>query len=335
MPPTPVEVAEVHPQTVRDQFRALGTLEAAEIIQVVGELNAIIRSIQFTEGRAVQAGDLLVQLDDREIRAEAERSEAQREQAQLNYDRAKKLSEQNVASPQDLDNARTALKVAQANEALAKARLDKTRILAPWPGLIGRRSVSPGAYLKSGDPIAELARVDLMKVAFAAPERYLGQLVPGIAVELTTPAFPGESFHGEVTVVDPIIDPNTRTVQMVARIGNTGFKLRPGMSANVSVTFAQRAMALVVPDEAVFAEGANNFVYVVKPDSTVTRSVITLGSRDSAHVEVVKGLDAGALVVRAGHQKLYEGAHVMPVQSQPAVPNGGGGTAAVGASSPK
>jgi len=318
MPPTPVEVADVHPQVVRDQFHALGTLEAHEVIQVVGEVNAIVKRIRFAEGQPVAAGATLVELDDREIRADASRATALSEQAKANFDRAEKLSAQEVVSKQQLDDARATYKVAEANEAVSSARLAKTRIRAPWAGLIGRKKVSPGAYIRSGDEIAELARVDEMKVTFAVPERYLNDLSVGIPVEISTPAYPGESFRGRVTVVDPIVDPTTRTVQVVARIPNPGRRLRPGLSANVSVTFAERSMALVVPDESVFAEGVQNFVYVVKPDSTVTRTAIELGARDSSHVEVLKGLEAGAVVVRAGHQKLYEGAKVMPVQSQPA-----------------
>jgi len=315
MPPSPVEVVDVHAQVVRDRFHALGSLEADEIIQVVGELNAKVNRIRFVEGQPVKAGATLVELDDREIRAEAERAAAQRAQAKANFDRATKLSQQQLVSAQQLDDASTALKVAEADEALARARLDKTRIRAPWAGLIGRRKISPGAYIRSGDAIAELARVEEMKVAFSAPERYMGEIKTGIPVELTTPAFPGKTFIGRVSVVDPIVDPDTRTVQMVARVANPGHQLRPGMSASITVTLAERGRALVVPDEAVFAEGSQSYVYVVNPDSSVTRTQVELGARDSATVEVTRGLQDGARVVQAGHQKLYDGAHVMPVSS--------------------
>jgi membrane fusion protein, multidrug efflux system len=323
MPPMPVEVSEVRPRVAKDQFRALGTLEAQEILTVVAEVSAKVEKILFAEGRAVAEGDVLVQMDSREMGAEAVRAQAQREQAKLNFERSEKLHEQNVVSEQELDNARTALKVAEANETFADARLDKTRIRAPWSGLIGRRRISPGAWLSPGDPIAELARVDRMKVAFAAPERYAGQLKPGIPITVWTPAYPGETFDGQVTVVDPIIDPQSRTVQMVGQLLNPGRRLRPGMSANVIVTFSERPMALVVPDEAVFAEGTQNFVYQVNPDSSVARTPVSLGARDSAFVEVVGGLEPGAVVVKAGHQKLFPGARVLPVSSE-ALAGGGG-----------
>lgn len=315
MPPTPVEVTDVNPQTVRDRFHALGTLEADQNIEVVSEIGGKVRSINFVEGQPVQKGATLVQIEDAEYRAEAKRSEAQRQLAVTDFDRASKLHEQNVISTQELEDKRAALEVAEANEELAKARLAKTRIIAPWSGLIGRKRVSDGGYVKAGDPITDMARVDEIRVQFAAPERFFGSLKSGIEVTVTTPAFPGETFHGRVTVVDPMVDPATRNVQLVARIPNTQRRLRPGMSANVAVTLDERTRALMVPDESLFADGTQTFVYVVKPDSTVTKTAVRTGARDSSMVEVLQGLEPGTRVVKAGHQKLYEGAKVMPVAS--------------------
>jgi membrane fusion protein (multidrug efflux system) len=329
MPPVPVEVAEAQSRTVRDQFRAVGTIESDENIHVVSELNATVSRLSFAEGSAVAQGAVLAQLDDREFRATAQRAEAQRELAEANAERAEKLLEQHAISQQQLDDARTTLKVARADESLAKTQLAKTRIIAPFGGLVGRRLVSPGAYLKSGDAIADLARVDEMKVSFSAPERYLGDLKTGVPVDVTTPAIPDRHFAGHVSVVVPIVDANTRTVQLVARLPNRDHLLRPGMSADVAVTFSERPNAIVVPDEAVFAEGSQSFVYVVNQDSTVTRAVVEVGTRDSMRVEVTRGLAPGAQVVKAGHQKLFEGAHVMPIAEDMGA--GGGPAAGPGA----
>lgn len=313
MPPTPVEVADVQAHAVRDQFHALGNLEAADIVEVSSQVGGIVAALPFEEGRAVRQGELLAKLDDREVAAEVGRDGAQRDQARANLARADKLATDKLISEQQLEDARTALRVAEANLAASQARLDQMHVRAPWPGLVGRRRVSPGAYLHAGDPVTDLARVDEMKVSFPAPERYLAHLQIGTPVALAVPAFPGRTFAGRISVVDPVIDPDTRSVQLVARIPNSGRVLRPGMSADVAVTLAERPSALVVPDEAVFAEGNQSFVYVVKPDSTVTRAAVTLGTRSAAEVEVVHGLVSGQRVVRAGQQKLYEGAHVVPV----------------------
>ena len=331
MPPMPVEVAEVHPRVVRDQFRALGNIGSDENIEVVSELNARVLELPFQEGQRVEAGALIARLDDREFGPEAERSQAERDQAKANLDRKKKLAADGAISPQELEDAQTSLHVAEAVAALARARLEKTRIRAPFPGLVGVRRVSRGAYMREGQVITDLTRVDEMKVTFSAPERFAKELKPGIDVELRTPAFPGETFVGKLSVVDPVVDPGTRTLRLVARIPNRGFRLRPGMSADVSVTLAERNQALVVPDEAVFAQGNQSFVYVVNADSTVALTPVELGTRDSMQVEIVRGITAGARVIRTGQQKLmmFPGARVMPM-----LPGGPPSPEAAGAAAP-
>jgi membrane fusion protein, multidrug efflux system len=331
MPPMPVEVADVHPRVVRDQFHALGNIESNDNIEIVSELNARVIELPFQEGQRVEAGALLARLDDHELAAEAQRTQAERKQAQANYERKKKLAADGAISPQELEDSETALQVSEAVAALAKARFEKTSIRAPFPGLAGVRRVSRGAYLREGTVITDLTRVDEMKVTFSAPERFARELKPGIEIELHAPAFPSEVFRGKLTVVDPVVDPETRTLRLVARIPNPGALLRPGMSADVSVTLAERSQALVVPDEAVFAQGNQNFVYVVNPDSSVALTAVQLGTRDSMQVEVVSGISPGARVIRTGHQKVFPGAKVMPIP--PAGPPGSQ-AAGAGASGP-
>jgi membrane fusion protein (multidrug efflux system) len=330
MPPIPVEVRDVSPVNMRSQFRATGGVEAEETVEIVSEIAGTLAELPFREGGPIAAGALLARLDDRESSAELARAEAQLELSRSNARRAETLHQEQLISQAQLDDARTGLKVAEANAALAAARLDKTRVRAPFSGVVGRRRVSPGAYVRAGDAITEIARIDRMKVRFSAPERYAATLRPGHRIELGVPALPGELFQGEIAVVDPILDPETRTVQIVARVVNRGLRLRPGMSGNVGVTLTERAQALVVSDEALFAEGSQNLVYVVKPDSTVERTVVTLGIRDSSLVEIVTGLAPGARVVAAGHQKLFPGAKVMPIP-EGAMGMPGAGAAARGA----
>jgi len=313
MPPMPVEVTTVANRTVRDQFHALGGIQADEVIEVTSEIAGVVRALPFREGQPISQGALIARLEDSDLAADAARATAQHEQAQSNAARAAKLADQQVISQQELEDSRSALKVAAANEAQARARLQKAHIRAPWTGLAGRRRVSVGAYVRAGDVITELARVNQVRIQFAAPERYMRQLKPGVAVDVMVPAFPDQVFSGRLAVVDPNVDPQSRTVQLVARAANPRQLLKSGMSANVSVTFSERPNALMVPDEAIIAEGNQNFVFVVKADSSVAKTAIVLGTRDSNQVEVVHGLDAGQQIVKAGHQKLFEGAKVMPI----------------------
>lgn len=317
MPPLPVEVAAAAQAPVADRFEAVGTLEAGDAIIVVAEIDAVVNSLPFREGEAIAAGALIAQLDDIQLRAEVARAEALRDQTRVTFERVQEVVDQGAGAPQDLDDAAAGLKVAEANLEVARARLAKTRITAPWGGVVGARRVSPGAFLRAGQPITELARLNQMKVSFSAPERYLGVLSRGAPVSVTTPAFPGESLQGQIDVVEPVLDADLRSARILARIPNPGGKLRPGMSANIVAVLRERPQALTIPSEAVVVEGGQAFVFAVKPDSTVTRVAVTLGTRTAERVEVLDGVTRGAQVVRAGHQKIFEGAKVIPVQSAP------------------
>jgi len=180
---------------------------------------------------------------------------------------------------------------------------------------VGVRRVSPGAFLNPGDPITVLARVEELRVIFYAPERFMPRLTKGASVTISTSAFPGYELAGRIDAVDPILDESTRSARVMARVGNPEGKFRPGMSANVVVVLSQRENALTLPSEAIFMDGNQPFVFVIKPDSTVTRQALVLGTRLPDAVEVLDGLVENQLAVRTGHQKLFEGAKVMPIPS--------------------
>jgi membrane fusion protein, multidrug efflux system len=331
MPPMPVEVAAVEQGTVSDRFEAVGTIEARDEITVVSEIDGLVEKLPFREGEAIESGGLIAQLDDTQLRAEEARAEALREQAQATYDRVKSVVEQSAGAPQDLDDAAGALKVAEANLALARSRLDKTRITAPWTGILGARRISPGAFLRAGQPITDLAAIDEIRVSFSAPERYLGVLARGTPVTVSAPAFPNYTLEGRIDVVEPVLDADSRSARILARVRNPGRKMRPGMSANIVTVLSERPNALTVPSEAIFVDGNQSYVFAIKPDSTVTRVPVQLGTRMSARVEVTSGLERDMRVVRAGHQKLFEGARVMPIASAPpggapGMPGGATGT---------
>jgi membrane fusion protein (multidrug efflux system) len=322
MPPMPVETSVVSRERVFDRFEAVGSIEAIEAVQVVSEIDARVVAMPFREGQPVGKGTLLARLDDAQLKADFDRAAALRDQTEATFKRVKSVVEQGAGSAQDLDDAGAALKVAEANLALARTRLAKARIIAPFSGIVGSKRVSPGAYLRAGEVITDLAQVSELKVTFSAPERYLSKLKPGASVNVSTTAYGDYALVGRISVIDPVLDPATRTARVIARVRNPGGKFRPGMSANISAVLSERMDALTVPNEAVFAEGNQTLVYVVGPDSTVSRVPVTLGTRLSDVVEVVDGLKEGARVVRAGHQKLFEKAKVIPVQSEGAAAPG-------------
>lgn len=315
-PPMPVEVSKVTVQKVSDKFEGVGTIEALEAITVVSEIDGAVKALPFREGGNIRRGGLIAQLDESQLRAEVARAEALRAQSKVMHDRVKSVVDQGAGAPQDLDDAAAALKVADANLDLAKARWTKTRIVAPFDGIIGARRVSVGTFLRTGQAITELANIDEIRVTFSAPERFISQLNQGAIVSVSTSAFSSFELKGKIIVIEPMIDLTTRSARVVARVQNSGRKFRPGMSANVSAILSERPNALTIPNEAVFGSGNQSFVFIVKADSTVAQVPLTLGTRMSDVVEVVDGLKEGMMVVRAGHQKLFEGGKVMPMMNQ-------------------
>lgn len=312
-PPTPVETALVAPGAVADRFATVGTLEADQHVEVAAEIDGVVRSLPLPEGGSVRAGTLLAALDDVQLAAEAQRAEALRDQGRATYERVRAVVDQGAGAPQDLDDATAALKVAEANLDLARARLAKTRVVAPFAGSVGLRRVSPGAFVRAGMPLTDLSRLDRLRLTFSVPERLLGRLAVGAPVGVETTAHPGEVIAGTITVIEPQLDEQTRSTRAVATLENPDLRLRPGMSATVTLVLAERAEALTVPSQAVFVTGGQSFVFVVRPDSTVARAAVQLGTRLADVVEVTGGLEGGQQVVTAGHQKLYDGARVMPV----------------------
>ncbi len=320
MPPAPVQTADVTAGTVENRYSVVGTLEADDAITVVAEINGRVVALPFREGQPIARGALIAQLDDTELAAEVARAEAQVAQRRSSYDRIRLVADQGAGTPQDLDDADAALKIATADLAMVRARLAKTRITAPFAGVTGARKVSVGTYLSGGAPITDLARIDELRVTFTAPERLLAHLQQGSPVTITTTAYPDHVLQGTIDVIDPSLDPGTRAAHIVARVKNPDRLLRPGMSADVSVILESRAQALTVPSEAVFVQAGQPMVYVVQPDSTVAPRPVRLGLRETDAVEILEGLAPGDRVVRAGHQKLYPGARVLPL---PADADGG------------
>jgi len=317
-PPTAVEVAPVLRGAVQETFETVGTVQAREAITVVSEIDGKVVSLPFVEGDPIEKGAVIAKLDDAELAADLARAEALRDQRRASHDRVKTVVDQRAGAPQDLDDASAALRVAEADVALARARLAKTRITAPFSGMVGAREVSPGAFIRGGEPITELAQVSELEIVFAVPERYVGRMTRGALVRVSTTAYPGYELEGVLEVIDPVLDAQTRNVRMIAWVSNPEARFRPGMSASVTAVLSMRDSALTIPSEAIFAEGDQFLAYVVQPDSSVAPSPLTLGTRLAGSVEVLEGVKEGDLVVRAGHQKLFPGAKVMAVNSHAA-----------------
>lgn len=319
-PPMPVKVAPVTRETLNVEVTAVGTLRADETVVIRPEIAGRVAVLHFKEGQAVQQGEPLVTLDQDEYRAQLASSAAQLALEESSFRRLQDLDRKNLTSQQNLDEARAKLDAARAQQELNRVRLDKTVIRAPFDGTIGLRQVSPGAYVKPGDDIANLEGLGSMKLDFRAPETYLARLAVGQTLAVRVDAYPDQRFEGAIYAIEPGVDEETRTVLLRARLPNKGNKLRPGLFARVNLVLERRENALVAPEQAIVPVGQKTFVYRVV-DGKAVMTPVKLGLRRPGQVEILEGVNAGDQVITDGQLKIRDGATVSvlpPPGSQPA-----------------
>jgi len=313
----PVKAAPVRIGTVTQDVTAVGTLLANESVMIRPEVAGRIAAIHFNEGQAVAAGARLVALDAAEVRAQLDASRADERLTEQRAERAGELFKKNFISQQALEDAREAHKKATAQRQEHEARAAKTEIRAPFAGIVGLRQVSAGAYLKAGEDIVRLDKIDVMKLDFRVPEGYLGKIRRDQPVAVRVDAFPGEHFPGRVYAIETSVDEKTRTVQLRGRVENKGLKLRPGMFARVVLELGSNNKAALIPEQAIVPRGDRNFVFRVV-DGKAALTEVALGARSPGQVEIVKGLKPGELVVTDGQIKLQDGVPVMVLPDKPA-----------------
>jgi membrane fusion protein (multidrug efflux system) len=301
-----VEVVQVEKALVRDELITFGSLRSDESVMIRPEIEGRLASLHFREGQAVAAGTLLVSLDDAIARAELAQAQANLNLAEKNHQRAQMLFKRGASNAQALDEASAQQQAARASLALAQARLDKTRIHAPHSGFLGLRHASPGDYLSAGQDIVNLEVLDPLKVDFRIPQKAVSQIRLQQTIEISLDTYPGERFSGEIYAINPRLDEAGRSQAIRARIDNADGRLSPGQFVKVSVILAERAEALVIPEEAVMPVGEQLLVNLVV-DGKVDLREVKLGKRMDGKVEVREGLVGDETLISAGWQKVRAG----------------------------
>ena len=320
-PAVSVEAIKVERLALPQGITAVGSLRSDESITLRPEVAGRISAIQFREGERVAKGAPLVKLDPSVTQAELQQAQANMVLAKAKYDRAVDLQGKGFISGQARDEAENNLKVGEAALALARAKLAKLSIEAPFSGIIGLRSVSVGDYVKEGADMVNLEAIDPLKVDFRVPEIYLSQIRVGQSLQMTLDAVPGKTYEGKVFAINPLVDAAGRAVVIRAQVRNQDTTLRPGMFARVRLLTHEKQEALVVPEQAIVPQGDEWFVYRVV-DGKAQRAKVEIGQRRDGKAEVMKGLRDGDVVVTAGQLKIRDGVpvQVAAVQSAPAAP---------------
>lgn len=308
--PVPVEAVTLVATTLVDDVGAVGSIRSNESIVLRPEVAGRIAAINFREGQVVRRGQTLVALDASVNRAEVDQMRAQLDLAESNLKRTEELARGNFVSASARDEAASKMRVAEAALALARARLSKMTLVAPFDGVVGIRNVSVGDYVKDGADLINLEDLRSVKIDFRLPERYQPQLAVGQPVAVTADALPGQRFNASIAAIDPLIDANGRSVSLRARAVNPGHALRPGMFARVRVILGEKRGAILVPEEAIVPSGSDSYIYRVI-DGTARRTRVRIGARRDSRVELLEGAHSGDVVVVAGQPKLIRDA--MPV----------------------
>jgi membrane fusion protein, multidrug efflux system len=311
-PAVPVEAAKVTAAPLREQVTAIGTLLSNEAVTVSSEIPGRLKEIHFQEGQPVEKGAALFTLDDSVYRAQLDDAEAKLKLAEQTNKRTSTLFSNKYATAQSADEAASNLAVSTAATELARVQLEKTRIVAPFSGIVGLRHVSVGEYITAGQALVNLEAIDPVKADFRVPEKFLPAIRVGQTIRIKLDAFPDDSFDGKIYAIDPRLDVAGRSLLVRALVPNHDQRLRPGLFARVTVLLQLKEDALTVPEAAIVPQGDSQYVFKIV-DGKVKLTKVMTGTRREGRVEIVDGLAAGDQVVTAGQLKIRDGAPVSVV----------------------
>lgn len=316
-----VSAEAAKPDTWQPDFTSVGNLDPVQGADIANQVAGNVTAINFDSGQEVEKGQLLVQLDDSNERAQLEGFQAQEKLAELNAQRSHDIFAKHLISQSDVDTADSNLKQAQSNVANTQADIAKKSIRAPFAGHAGIRNVNLGQYLAVGTVVVTLQALDHMYASFTLPEQALPVLGKGQKVQVTVDTYPDRKFEGEINAIDSKVDPTSHNVRVQALIANPGHLLRAGMFANVVVSAGKPIQVVTVGKASITYSLYGDSVFVITPDKdkkddkgqpalTVSEVFVKLGDERGARVSVLDGIKNGDMVVTSGMQKLHTGATV-------------------------
>lgn len=318
-PPATVTTAEAQTSQWQPTLAAVGTLVAANGIDVTPEVPGVVKQIAFESGARVQAGDVLVQLDTATDQAQLDVLRAQRDLAKAELDRQRALLKRRTTSQAEFDAAESNYRQVLASIANQQAVIAKKTIKAPFAGEVGIRKVDLGSFVNTGTAVVSLQQIDPLRLRFSLPEQQLPQVAVGQTVHTRVDAFADRRFTGTITAIEPAVNAATRTVQVEARVDNRERLLRPGMFARVEVVLPGTNDYLTLPNSAITYNPYGDSVFLVEPAAsdaegakpTVRRAFVKLGPARGDQVAVLSGLETGQQVVTSGQLKLRNGSRIV------------------------
>src|SRR4051812_49147554 len=331
-PPTTVTVAEAKSEVVPNLLTAVGELAAVHQVNVTSDVSGRVTDILFSSGSDVKAGNPLVQLFDAPEQADLANFKAQATVAQLSLDRAKQLAARQFGPQATVDQAQAAYDQANAGIAKTQAIISQKLVRAPFEGDLGVRHIEVGQYLTAGTQIVTLTDLSKLYANFTVTEKDSGQLKVGQVIRVGVDAYPGRTFAGRITAIEPQIATETRNIRVQGTLDNPERILKPGMFATTTVVLPEKPPVVSVPETAVDYTLYGDSVFLItekkeddgKTSLTAVRTFVRTGSRVHGRAEIVSGLKPGDRVVAVGQLKLQSGSPVSistdPAPTTPATP---------------
>ena len=318
--PQTVSATKAESSDWQPKIDAVGTLRAVRGAELSLEVPGVVETITFQSGDEVKAGQVLLTLRKEDEEARLQSLEATASLAQITYDRDLKQLKAQAISQAIVDNDEANLRNARAQVAVQKAILDKKTLRAPFDGKLGLRQVDLGQFLAAGTMIATLQSLDPIYVDFLLPQQAVAQIAVGDRVRARIDAFPGRTFEGKITAINPKIETGSRNVQVRATLPNADQKLMPGMFAAVELDTGTAQRLVTLPQTAVSFNPYGSLVYIVddkgkgadaRPELVARQVFVTTGATRGDQVAILKGVSEGDTVVTSGQIKLRNGVPVL------------------------
>jgi multidrug efflux system membrane fusion protein len=317
-PPVTVSAAEAKSEVIPNLLRAVGELAAVHQVNVTSDVSGRITDILFTAGAHVTKGTPLVQLFDKPDQGDLASYKAQAKVAELSLDRAKQLAARQFGPQATVDQAQASYDQANAGIAKTEAIISQKLVRAPFDGVLGVRHVEVGQFLTAGTQIISLTDLSTLFANFTVTEKDSGKLAVGQVVRVEVDAYPGKTFDGKITTIEPQIATDTRNIRVQATIRNQEGILKPGMFATTTVVLPEKPAVVTVPETAVEYTLYGDSVYLIKEKKaddgktslTAERTFVRTGDRINGRAVITQGVKSGDKVVAVGQLKLQSGAAV-------------------------
>lgn len=291
-----------------DYLSLTGTIEPNEVVDLRTEVSGLIEEINFSEGGRIKAGQVLLRINDTELQAQLAQANTRNALAKENERRAKLLLEKDAISQEEYDIANADYRTTEAQVELIQAQIDKTVLRAPFSGTIGLRKISKGGYVTPASEIAQLVNTNQLKVGFSVPEKYATKVKTNNIVRIS---IEGDTvlYEARVYAIEPMLEANTRTLDVRAMIDNTNQSLIPGLFVNIIFPLERQQNAILIPAEALIPVQNGKTVFVLK-EGKAREILVESGARTNKEILITKGLFVGDTVLTSGMMSLRDGSPV-------------------------